>query len=346
MRLHYFDYFRAVSILLILTGHCYSGWAIDTVPEKLIANLITGATSLFVFISGFFFHHIFYSKFSYSSFLIKKSTNVFLPYVILATIAFLYIVLFLNKTTYWNFDSVSSVPDYIIIYMKYMVSGRVLNAYWYIPFIMIIFLLSPLFIKYINLPTNKQVIIFLLLLILSMIVHRPTKNINPLHSVIYFTPIYLLGIIVSINAKKVTDLIKNRALLLLSLAVTISLVQVLFYGTHENFHKDEIFSFESIDIIIIQKIFLIFFFLSILYKVNEINIQILKFLASISFSIFFLHPWVIFFNNYYSLTDYWRFLPGFFIFALNANFTLIVSILLTLSIKKILHNKSKYLIGY
>jgi len=54
MRLNSFDYFRAIAILIIVTGHSYQPWVIDTFPEKIVGNLITGGTSLFVFISGFF----------------------------------------------------------------------------------------------------------------------------------------------------------------------------------------------------------------------------------------------------------------------------------------------------
>jgi len=54
MRLVSFDYFRGVAILFIVAGHSYGPWGINTLPEKILSNLITGGTALFVFISGFF----------------------------------------------------------------------------------------------------------------------------------------------------------------------------------------------------------------------------------------------------------------------------------------------------
>ncbi|AGS39765.1 acyltransferase family protein [Cycloclasticus zancles] len=72
MRLNYFDYFRAIAIIIIVAGHSFSLWVIDTLPEKVLANIITGGTSLFVFISGFFFHHIFYKNFKYQIFILKR----------------------------------------------------------------------------------------------------------------------------------------------------------------------------------------------------------------------------------------------------------------------------------
>lgn len=55
MRLNYFDYFRAIAIVLIVAVHCITPWYINTLPEMVVGNLIAGGSALFVFISGFFF---------------------------------------------------------------------------------------------------------------------------------------------------------------------------------------------------------------------------------------------------------------------------------------------------
>jgi len=94
IRLNYFDYLRAIAILFIVAGHSFSVWSIDTLPEKVLANIITGGTSLFVFISGFFFHHIFYKDFEYKVFIKRKIKKVLVPYIILSTLAFLSLSLF------------------------------------------------------------------------------------------------------------------------------------------------------------------------------------------------------------------------------------------------------------
>jgi peptidoglycan/LPS O-acetylase OafA/YrhL len=61
MHLNSFNHFRAIAITFIVAGHCFglTGMAITSMMEKTIANLLLGGTSLFVFISGFLFHHIF-----------------------------------------------------------------------------------------------------------------------------------------------------------------------------------------------------------------------------------------------------------------------------------------------
>ena len=86
MRFASFDCFRGIAILFIVTGHSFGPWYIDHFGEKVLANLIAGGTTLFVFISGFFFHHIFYESFNLKEFLVKKAKNVFIPYLILTLI--------------------------------------------------------------------------------------------------------------------------------------------------------------------------------------------------------------------------------------------------------------------
>lgn len=79
MRYAYFDYFRAIAIILVVAGHSYGAWERDTTVEYALVVVITGATAPFVFISGFFFHEVFYKKFNYSNFLKVNSKRFTLP---------------------------------------------------------------------------------------------------------------------------------------------------------------------------------------------------------------------------------------------------------------------------
>ncbi|MEO1340490.1 MAG: hypothetical protein AAFV28_04935, partial [Cyanobacteria bacterium J06635_13] len=79
--------------------------------------------------------------------------------------------------------------------------------------------------------------VVLLLLPISMIVHRPINNINPLHSLVYFLPVYLLGIYSSANREKILKLLAspiNKVTLLLS-AISLILIQVLVLNSSGNF---------------------------------------------------------------------------------------------------------------
>ena len=346
MRLNYFDYFRAVAILFIVAGHSFSIWAIDTIPEMVLANVITGGTALFVFISGFFFHHIFYKNFNYKKFMLKKTLNVFFPYLILSTAAFVLIITILNKPHTQLINESGGLTEQFLLYFKYLWTGRVLTAYWYIPFVMIVFTLSPFFIKFIESSKIKQVVIFITLLITAMIVQRPSYVISPIHSAIYFTPIYMLGIMFSGNSVKWLSIIKNKSMVLGALVLCLSLLQIKIYGTYGNFQKDDIFSFEGVDLIILQKVLLIFFIISVLLKLEDKHIPILKYVASVSFPIFFIHPWILFFINYYSIKDYFNFLPGIIVFGVITTIAFIGSIVIANMIKLTLKKRSNFVIGW
>ena len=341
MRIKCFDYFRGLSILIIVAGHCFFPWTIDSFSEKMVANLITGGTSLFVFISGFFFHTVFYPKFNYKKFLEKKIKNVLFPYLILSTIAFIVIVLILGRHHYFS-DSY----NLSLLYFKYLWAGRILRGYWYIPFIMIVFSFSPVFIWYISWSTKQQLFSFFLLLCLSIFVQRPSQCLAPVHSFIYFIPIYLLGIIYSINQISIGKFLKNKSIFLGVLTISISALQIKLTGSYDNYYKSEILTYHGLDLIILQKIVMIFFFLSVFQKYEESNIQPLKFFASISFAIYFLHPWVLGFLSSISFERFLYFLPGAFIFSIKTVFVVFISTIMAFIIKSVLRNRSRYIIGY
>lgn len=344
MRLNYFDNFRGFTIILIVAGHCYSTWHIDSISELVLANLITGGTALFVFISGFFFHRIFYSNFKYIDFLKKKFTKVFLPYLILSSIAYILFVVFLDQI-YPEFRVIDEI-NYLALFFKYLWTGRILTAYWYIMFIMIIFLLSPLFIYYIKWSPLVQLTTLMIMLLCSMIIHRPLYNLSPVHSVIYFLPIYFLGIIYSIYENKIYKIIESKVIILGLITIVISLLQIIITQKHGNYHKAVMFTFEGFDILIIQKIFMIFFLVTIFRKYDHIHIPFIKFLASISFGIYFIHPWIISAFDFIAFESKITFVPGFFAFLIKTVLIGGISIVCAIITKKILGKKSRMLIGY
>lgn len=351
MRLIAFDYYRGIAILFIVTGHSYGPWEINSFGERVLVNLISGGTALFVFISGFFFHHVYYKNFHLKEFLAKKTKNVFIPYLILSLIGIAYYLSSLSPLPYageLGIDKIESWLQYIEMVKIYLWTGRIATAYWYIPFILIIFTISPLFIRYIKLSTEYRVYIFLVLLIVAMFIHRPNGNLSPLHSVIYFMPIYMLGIICSIHRGSVVELIKGKSIKIGLIVLFLSVLQALFFEVNGNFHKKEIFSYGGIDIIIVQKIFMCLFLLSILQKYENSNIPALKLLASSSFAIFFIHTWILLMFSKSGLLSFLEFLPGkgMGIFIITVPLVLISSLLVAYIIKLGLKKNSRYVIGW
>jgi len=286
-----------MAILIIVAGHCWgtSGWIPSTVTGKLFVNLINGGTILFVFISGFLFHHIFYQNFTYRSFMIKKVKNVLCPYIAISIIPILAFVFLMHNGPYpeYFFSSRKGIfHQYINPLILYILTGRTIFAYWYIPFIMIIFALSPMFIKYIHLTFYKKIAIMLVSFSISAIIHRPIFNISVLQSVVYFTPVYLLGITASMYRNNIYSALAGKEIFLFLIILILALIQVIIYNNFIVLSKDP-FKFTIIDINIIQKSILCIFFMVWLHRFEQIKIPLLNKIAEASFAIYFIHSIIL-----------------------------------------------------
>lgn len=350
MRLVSFDYFRGVAILFIVAGHSFGTWPIDTFSEKVLTNIIYSGTALFVFISGFFFHHIFYKDFEMKIFMSKKVKNVLVPYLILSTLGFFYFALsskafpFLDRLISTD---LSSWMDYIQLYVSYLWTGRIMYAYWYIPFIMIMFLLSPIFISYIRLSLAVRLTLMLILLLFSaLFVHRPILNMSPIHSVIYYIPIYLIGINCSINREQFEPFLKGKTLIFGVIVIVLAIIQSMIFDSRGALSKADIFSYSALDINIFQKIALCFFFLSLLHRYENTTIPSLKLLASSSFAIYFLHTWVLHIIYQYRPYTLFATLPDILVWFGVIIVTVTISLLIAYSIKAVLKHNSRYVIGW
>lgn len=297
MYLNSFNYFRGIAIVFIVAGHCLymSGWAIDSSFEKWVANLVLGGTFFFVFISGFLFHHIYASRFQYGKFIKTKIKNVLLPYLILSGPYVFYSVLIKHSGPFAEYIF---TPDpgiyhaYIKPIMLYLWTGRILTAYWYIPFIMVVFFLSPLIMAFIRLRPAFQIWIIFFLSLVSITVQRPVLNLFVWQSFFYFLPVYLFGVVVSIHRKIFYEKCAGREIYLLIAISLLAMIQSLYYPFFGNFHKPP-FQFSWPDLLFIQKILLCVFFMALLNRMERYSMSILDTLASASFAIFFIHPYLL-----------------------------------------------------
>jgi len=345
MHLRSFEYFRAVAIVLIVAGHSYgiAGWRIDSFGERVLANLISGGTSLFVFISGFLFHHVFYPKFVYRKFLEKKFKNVYLPYLILSVLPIILALVIKAPFPEFYFGPEDTFYDRILrpILLYYWYGG--VMVYWYIPFIMAMFILSPVFIWFIKIDTRNKIYILAFLSVVSLFMHRPVNNWSITQSVIYFFPVYMFGILCSMKKEYIYEKFKGKDFHLLGCVIFLAVLQAIFFDACGNLQKKP-FEFNWIDIAYVQKQILCVYFMVFLHKYEHVDSSLLKTLAASSFAIYFLHGWIIYLIS--TVQSYYKPFYGPHLLLILLPFVIWASYSVAKRVKKAFPEKSRMIIGW
>ena len=295
--LNYINVFRGLAILLIVAGHTMQLGNPGTILNDTAFEVLTGGTVLFIFISGFLFQHL-STKYEYKTYLKKKWTNVILPYIITAIPGI--ILCFTMPVAYGNpFEGMNPFAQICV----FLTTGRVHNVpTWYIPMIVIYFLLADVFI----ILERKKILYKLLPILFLVTFFVPRVAIEPefltgmsyfqkyveylkyiLNGFVHFASLYVLGMYFSANKGKIDLCYKYRWwLILFMLAVSGCEIFLNYkFGITNNS---------------ISKIFLTLLVLGYLKHYDSaIKERIglnnaLDFIAKYSFSLFFIH-WYIFF---------------------------------------------------
>ncbi|MDO8342969.1 MAG: acyltransferase [Cellvibrio sp.] len=281
-RIAEFDYLRGMAIAMIVLGH--SIFLAQPVFPALLENVLRGGTGLFVFISGFFFHHVFYPRFDYTQFIAKKASALLIPFLIISAFALL-----IRMFGWWQ-DGLNWQENLLNAWYT-LRNGYILYPHWYIPFIFLTFLCSPLHLLYIRAHLSVQIIVFAAFSLIALLIHRPQSNSNFLQSLIYFTPYYLLGILFSQYEPQLRRW--HWPLLVVSMLViaTTAIVQTYIWKHIGNYHKAA-FVYEGWDLQFIQVLFGCIAMLALCRHIRPWLQQHLCWLADLSFPIFFIHPLV------------------------------------------------------
>ncbi len=346
-------YFRAIAILLIVTCHCYTLINMDmsaiSFHEKILISLINGGTVLFVFISGFLFHHVFIPRYQFKKFITGKLKKLLIPYLILSIPILFLFLKGVDWSPYPAPTADTSWLAYMALILKYLISGKTVIGYWYIPFILVTFLMSPLHVAFARLVTCTQLTVIAVFLALSLVLHRPLDSYYVFHSVIYFLPVYLIGIFCSVHREKVYQVLKGKEFYLLTMAILIAIYQA-WTGEVGNYRK-EAFAYNGIDIFILQKIMLSIFLLVFLHRFEATKVKTLEFIAAISFSIYFLHGYLllILFKliKYFSVGNFEALAvsPWLNLIIIVTIFVAVIAYIAT-TLKKLMPKYVKYIIGY
>lgn len=332
-------YFRAFAIINIVFVHVWGLPEIYKEYDRTIYSFVNIArevmfhdsTIYFIFISGFLFHHL-STNFELKKYYKNKLFNVVSPYIFVT----LLILIFKNinfSNPSMSFNISIKTAAYTFIY------GKAQIQFWYIPFIVIVFLFSPVFLK---IPERFFPYIVVFSSVLPLLGTRTGTRIS-FWQYLYFFPIYLQGIWTSMNYSRVISMVRsyNKHLWFVAIFSTM----ILIYLSNGSYRIGLINVKESF--YYLQKITISFLIIIAFINIEHKNIPILNILATYSFAIFFTHFLI---GNPYFRSCFFSLIPGSSLLLLTASiFYIIIVILFTLmiciGIKRLFGEQSKYLIG-
>ncbi|MDC6366867.1 MULTISPECIES: acyltransferase family protein [Flavobacteriaceae] len=333
-----FHYFRAFAILNIVFIHT---WRFSSKTDYLVdANFVNavrdmlfhGSTIYFLFISGFLFHYLSH-KFQIRKYYLSKFKNVVVPYVFIS-------VFLIFSEDFTGAKANVDLMDYLYIIPEKLIRGTASFQFWYIPFILIVFLLSPIFLA-IKEKTFLKVVPWLFLL--PILGTRTTVDIT-IGQFVYFLPTYLVGMYTSMNFEYVMQMVKKRFWLLTVIAVATSFA--LLWVDHEKVYLG--FTNPRESLVYLQKIAITFIILHLSRNIQENKFPSFSIVADCSFALYFTH--VIFDRHlkkvYYLVDDFFPHVlqvPASIVYVI---LLITVNVLFCLAVKKVLGEKSRYFIGY
>lgn len=274
-------YFRAFAIMCIVLVHYFNKMGY----RSFSAAWLDTSTIFFLFISGYLCQYLdMRKKTSAGIYYKKKLLNVVCPYLFcsLITIGF---VLIGNVARIYVCD-----PNEMTLLgvVKTLLLGRAQVQYWYIPFVVFLFLLSPLVLRLRNEHLN-----YLLVVSVIVAVIFPTRghlfslkwpNFFYLYS--YFTCYYLLGFVYA-RQREVVDIWLGRHIwIFVATAIVISIWLV----------HPEMLGLRMVDSCLargVQKLAMIGIVLVLLKKFSDKKLAILDVMAKSSFTYFFVHSFFI-----------------------------------------------------
>jgi peptidoglycan/LPS O-acetylase OafA/YrhL len=348
------NHYRAIAIIFILAVHVkfISDVNLDSYTSRFFFNIMTGSTINFSFISGFLFYLVLYKRYKYFTFFKARVERFLKPYLFLSILPILFCLV--TNPMYWDNSSLANIDEnsgafwYLISAFKYLFTGAHIMAYWYIPLVMVMALISPLYVGFIKLKLKHQLIIFSALLLISSFVQRPYERtflFQAIQSLIYFTPFYLMGLICAIHKDKLYEVLKGKDIYLFVIVVLFIFLQTSMGDV--GLYRSEFLTYSGVDILVYKMVFVCLFFMIWLHRFEHLRSNFINALANTSFAIYFLHVYIlkllltvkIYFNL--SFENYWV-LAYFCIIILLVGLSMSVAI----GINKLLPNHSFLLIGF
>lgn len=328
-------YFRGVAILIIVAVHVWINPLTIKSSEKtdwvgiIREGFFDGSTIYFILISGFLFQYL-SSKFELKRYYTGKLKYIILPYVILSSfyLAVNALAGAEKETLGWFFKALPEV----------LIKGA--GQLWYIPFISIVFLFSPLLLR---IPEEKRIKYFPYVLLLPLLGTRTGMELT-IGQYLYFAPIYVFGMYAYLKFDFLMNLVHRYKYLLLGLLVLMTgcSMYVWYMGIdveHFRLYKTLVY---------VRNMIASFYMLYLLEKGRENYKYWLDKIAEYSFALFFTHIFLhykITMKLLYKISDHLGDVSMFIVSIIYVFLFIFLNLLLCMLLKRILGKYSRYIIG-
>lgn len=288
--------FRGVAILAVVATHVL--FELNWTPEhevefKVCLSALQNGTVWFVFVAGLLFRHLAY-KFEYRTYLLSKFKYVIVPYIV---VSLPYVALqYFRQFGLFRPELERTFENPVLHVIWAYTSGEQMPIpLWFVPMISVLYLLAPLLLwldkrtwGYWTIPP---------LLVLASLIHRPHEQTMLRQSVVYFLPVYLIGMWVSRDMPAVMNWARRFRWPALGTALAILVFEVVTRKRPGAIESLEAFSTEAgvFDINVYMKLLLSLVVLEALQRCPRWLAKVLDPLATLSFGIFFVHFYWIYF---------------------------------------------------
>ncbi|PCJ95749.1 MAG: acyltransferase [Zetaproteobacteria bacterium] len=314
---------------MVILAHAISSVPVEnSFVVKILDFHLDNCTVLFIAIAGYFFS-VLSGGYCYSSFLNNKFKAVIIPYIVISVPAILLYLLKIKTYHYWiDMDWFYSGLGPVGQYAYLMITGAHLGPLWFVPMIILFYVLSPLFIHIQN--NGWLSVVFFLSLCSAIYFGRPQYNDNVLQSFTFFLPAYVFGMLLAKKTWLYESITRYSGWLLGGYVAVVSLL----YATID--------ISSSVDLVV--KLLLAVLLLAFCKQTISHKVVWLDLCARLSFFLFFIHGYFTGFSRvfmkYYDIQAH-ESLAVTVIFI----FTVVMSLLSYIVAKLILKDKTRMLLG-
>lgn len=281
--------FRGFAIVMIVAAHSWSSLlfsgGFDTMPAKgavfaAAETLFHGSTIYFAVISGLLFGLVLRGR-GWRAFFRSKVLNVFMPY---ALVSLFFLSVFWPMYVQW-FESEGMSTNFLVAYTNGLVTGKIMLPFWYIPVLMMLYVVTPLIDKVMY--DKRQLWFAGVLVMLPLVISRTTApDFLSAQTFVYFLGAYTLGMLAGTYYERASEFIADYRLVLWLAAIGCTLVVLLlFLNEYEPSGQYSLLQ----TLVYVQKLSITALMIHYLSLHEESLPWLLLVLGSYAFAIYFLH---------------------------------------------------------